>query len=252
MTPRSTATRPMGPASSSSASMTSTSTRAAGPSRRRLPAGKFAKDRFDINLINNTVTCPAGVTVTIRRGADGGGIAYFSEHCSSCPLRGECTDAAGGPHHPGRTSSKPALARARQRQDRPRLANRLPGQPTQGRTQARPPDAPPPRRPPSTCPRTTQGRRRLQPPRRRRQPRAPRHARTSLHDHRMGGHRMNQPARTHQRPPWRPDSDPVPRAGVRHPPQPHRRPNTHRSSHDHQHADPRVECTPFDTSHLDD
>jgi hypothetical protein len=82
------------------------------------PAGKFGKDRFDINLINTTVTCPAGVTVTIRRGADGGGIAYFAEHCSSCALRGECTDAAGG-----RTirvgEFEAALARARQRQTDP-------------------------------------------------------------------------------------------------------------------------------------
>jgi IS5 family transposase len=82
------------------------------------PAGKFGKDRFDTNVINNTVTCPAGVTVTIRPSADGGGIAYFAEHCSGCSRRGECTDAAGG-----RTirvgEFEAALVRARQRQTDP-------------------------------------------------------------------------------------------------------------------------------------
>ena len=82
------------------------------------PAGRFGKDRFDVSLDQDTVSCPGGVTVTIRRGADGGGIAYFAEHCTGCPLRGQCTDAAGG-----RTirvgEFEAALARARQRQADP-------------------------------------------------------------------------------------------------------------------------------------
>ena len=82
------------------------------------PAGRFAKDRFNIDLGNDTVTCPGGVTVSIRRGAHGNGIAYFAEHCVTCPLRGQCTDAAGG-----RTirvgEFEAALARARQRQAEP-------------------------------------------------------------------------------------------------------------------------------------
>lgn len=82
------------------------------------PAGRFGKDRFTIDLTTDAVTCPAGVTVSIRRGADGGGIAYFAENCASCPRRGECTDAAGG-----RTirvgEFEAALARARQRQTDP-------------------------------------------------------------------------------------------------------------------------------------
>ena len=34
-----------------------------------LPGGLFTKDRFQINLADDTVTCPAAVTVTIRRGS---------------------------------------------------------------------------------------------------------------------------------------------------------------------------------------
>jgi hypothetical protein len=66
----------------------------------------------------DTVSCPGGVTVSIRRGVHGDGIAYFAEHCSTCPLRSQCTDAAGG-----RTirvgEFEAALARARQRQAAP-------------------------------------------------------------------------------------------------------------------------------------
>jgi IS5 family transposase len=82
------------------------------------PAGRFGKDRFCVDLDHDTVTCPAGMTVSIRRGADRGGIAYFAEHCTTCPQRTECTDAAGG-----RTirinEFEAALARARQRQTDP-------------------------------------------------------------------------------------------------------------------------------------
>jgi hypothetical protein len=82
------------------------------------PAGRFGKDRFGVDLDDDTVTCPAGVTVTIRRGIHGDGIAYFAEHCTGCPLRDQCTDAVGG-----RTirvnQFEAALIRARQRQADP-------------------------------------------------------------------------------------------------------------------------------------
>jgi hypothetical protein len=82
------------------------------------PAGRFSKDRFDVNLDDDTVTCPNNVTVSIRRGDRGDGIAYFAEHCTGCRLRAECTDAAGG-----RTihvsEFEAALARSRQRQAEP-------------------------------------------------------------------------------------------------------------------------------------
>ncbi len=36
------------------------------------------------------------MTVSIRRGSHGDGIAYFTEHCTGCPLRDQCTEAAAG------------------------------------------------------------------------------------------------------------------------------------------------------------
>jgi hypothetical protein len=58
--------------------------------------GLFAKDRFYINLDNDTVTCPNKVTVKIRRGDGGDGTAYFASACADCPLRAQCTNAEGG------------------------------------------------------------------------------------------------------------------------------------------------------------
>ena len=58
--------------------------------------GLFAKDRFTINLENDTVVCPGEVTVKIRRLQDGTGIAKFSKHCSSCPLAAQCTTSGLG------------------------------------------------------------------------------------------------------------------------------------------------------------
>ena len=58
--------------------------------------GLFTKDRFDINLDDDTVTCPAGNTAPIRRAGDGAGTASFGEACTGCPLREQCTKAAGG------------------------------------------------------------------------------------------------------------------------------------------------------------
>lgn len=80
--------------------------------------GLFPKSRFEIDLGTDTVTCPAGLTVPIRRTADGGGIASFAGACADCPLRPECTQASGGrsirvgPH-------ERHLAAARQQQQDP-------------------------------------------------------------------------------------------------------------------------------------
>lgn len=82
------------------------------------PVGRFAKDRFGIDLDDDTVTCPAGVTVSIRRGFDGGGIAYFAENCTTCRLRADCTVSAAG-RSIRVTVFEAALARARQRQANP-------------------------------------------------------------------------------------------------------------------------------------
>lgn len=60
------------------------------------PKGRFAKDRFDIDLEADTVTCPNNIIVEIRHGADGGGRAHFADACCDCALREACTNAAGG------------------------------------------------------------------------------------------------------------------------------------------------------------
>ena len=58
--------------------------------------GRFTKDRFDVDLDADTVTCPAGRTAPIRRGRDGGGTAHFGPACTGCPLREQCTTSADG------------------------------------------------------------------------------------------------------------------------------------------------------------
>ena len=58
--------------------------------------GLFSKDRFEINLSAGTVTCPGGVTAPIHPARAGGGTAYFASSCPACPLRAQCTTAAGG------------------------------------------------------------------------------------------------------------------------------------------------------------
>jgi hypothetical protein len=79
--------------------------------------GRFAKDRFVIDLGADTVTCPGEVTVPIRRGREGDGIAYFGAGCATCPLRAQCTTAAGGRTvSVGRHEQRLADARAEQQQ----------------------------------------------------------------------------------------------------------------------------------------
>ncbi|CAN5534844.1 hypothetical protein BH18ACT1_BH18ACT1_18580 [soil metagenome] len=81
------------------------------------PGGLFAKDRFTIDLEGDTVTCPAGVSVTIRRGAGGAGMASFSGACIDCRLRAECTNASGGRTiSVGRYEQRLADARAHQQE----------------------------------------------------------------------------------------------------------------------------------------
>lgn len=59
------------------------------------PAGHFSKEAFEIDLDRNTVKCPAGVLVQIRR-LDSGALAEFGPHCSTCPLRDQCTKSKSG------------------------------------------------------------------------------------------------------------------------------------------------------------
>jgi hypothetical protein len=60
------------------------------------PAGCFSKDAFEVDLDANTVKCPAGLLVVIRRNDDGGGLASFGTRCATCPLRDRCTDSKAG------------------------------------------------------------------------------------------------------------------------------------------------------------
>ena len=86
------------------------------------PGGRFTKDRFDVDLLSGTVTCPAGTTVAIRARGDGSGTAAFGAACHGCALRGRCTDAAGG--RTVRISANEAvLAASRARQQDPAWRN---------------------------------------------------------------------------------------------------------------------------------
>jgi hypothetical protein len=60
------------------------------------PGGRFAKDRFTIDLDSGTVTCPSAVTVAIRPATTGGGTAVFGAACVACPLAVQCTGSAAG------------------------------------------------------------------------------------------------------------------------------------------------------------
>jgi hypothetical protein len=53
--------------------------------------GRFSKDAFIIDLDGQTVRCPVGAIVAIRKAKDGGGLAAFGVRCGSCPQRPLCT-----------------------------------------------------------------------------------------------------------------------------------------------------------------
>jgi DDE family transposase len=81
------------------------------------PAGRFAKDAFEIDLDAGHVTCPAG-QVTPLLPVQGGHLARFGVACAGCPLAAQCTTATDGrsisvgPH-------EQHLTRARERQADP-------------------------------------------------------------------------------------------------------------------------------------
>jgi Transposase DDE domain len=58
--------------------------------------GRFAKDRFDIDLDAATVSCPNAVRVAIRPAQTGGGTAVFGAACAGCPLAAQCTTSPAG------------------------------------------------------------------------------------------------------------------------------------------------------------
>ena len=61
------------------------------PLRPAVPGG-FGRDDFTVDHETNTVTCPAGVTVTFGRRLT----AHFGSRCIGCPLRVRCTTSPRG------------------------------------------------------------------------------------------------------------------------------------------------------------
>ena len=53
---------------------------------------QFHRDDFTVDYQARTVTCPAGITVSIHPG----GNATFGVRCNGCPSRHRCTSAANG------------------------------------------------------------------------------------------------------------------------------------------------------------
>jgi transposase len=57
----------------------------------------FPKSAFQIDLVAGRVTCPGGQTTRdFQADAKGTRIFQFGERCAGCPLRPQCTEAAGG------------------------------------------------------------------------------------------------------------------------------------------------------------
>ncbi len=167
--------------------------------RATAPHHRFSKERFTVDLERGTVTCPAEVTVPIRRASDGPGTAHFRGACSPCPLRAQCTTSPAG-----RTVEvgihEASLAAARARQQTPgwlsgyrtvrSIVERKVAQPVADTGAASPASYDPsqqtrgPRRP---CPGPSQGRCRPQPARRLSQPGAAGDAGAALHTNPVGG-----------------------------------------------------------------
>ena len=68
------------------------------------PKGHFTKEQFHIDLAAGTITCPAKHAAPIVYNPNPGhrhhGQASFGPACASCPLRGQCTSAAGAAPSP--------------------------------------------------------------------------------------------------------------------------------------------------------
>jgi len=80
------------------------------------PEGMFGKNDFRVDLDTNTVTCPAGRVVQIRRSKDDGGVASFAAHCAGCALRAKCTKSSEGRSisvHPREATLQRSRARQR-------------------------------------------------------------------------------------------------------------------------------------------
>jgi hypothetical protein len=101
----------------------------------RNATGLFTKDRFNVDLATQSVTCPAGQRVTINPTADGGGRASFKLHCKDCPMRMTCTKSRAGRtiaigRHEGllqvaRSQQATPEWQARYRADRPKVERKI-------------------------------------------------------------------------------------------------------------------------------
>ena len=99
------------------------------------PDGRFTKDAFKIDLVSDTVTCPAGRLVQIRRAKDGSGQASFGKGCMTCPMASSCTASKSGrnikihPHeavlHRARTRQKSPEWRSAYKATRPKAERKL-------------------------------------------------------------------------------------------------------------------------------
>jgi DDE family transposase/transposase-like protein DUF772 len=97
--------------------------------------GHFSKDAFAIDLDNDTVTCPAGRLVQIRRREDGSGLASFGVDCKTCPKVKSCTDSKEGRNihinkdesvlRRGRDRQKSATWRRNYKATRPKVERKL-------------------------------------------------------------------------------------------------------------------------------
>lgn len=58
--------------------------------------GMYSQDAFTIDVTANTVCCPAGQLVPLRRSKDGAGHASFGASCNDCPQRSLCTTSKDG------------------------------------------------------------------------------------------------------------------------------------------------------------
>ena len=101
----------------------------------RNATGLFTKDRFRVDLVTQSVTCPAGQRVAINPTRDGGGRASFKVHCKECPLRRACTKSRAGrsitvgPHEDllqvARAQQATPEWQARYRADRPKVERKI-------------------------------------------------------------------------------------------------------------------------------
>jgi hypothetical protein len=98
------------------------------------PGGRFSKADFAIDTGAGSVTCPAGLTVSLRPDA-GGAMATFGLACAACPLAARCTsDRRGrsirvGPHEArlvrARDAGRDPAWKADYRATRPKVERRI-------------------------------------------------------------------------------------------------------------------------------